>query len=436
MAALQGLVNRDQPRLYVYLVGDHGRVDRDWLARLQARANGWSTRGCVLSPICSHWSAPIAQSVRGAVVWDERVPATALIASTAAGVEDLLPLRFDSRPDSLYSRLVVAETGPRLPVVLRLLNDDGTPMFTGSRTGSAKCDALLWAADRFLKTGKSDPTWLGYYPDAWWLTGTPRIAPVNTLLSNHDDFIARRGFFFDLGPWDDESPDDDRAQPPGTDAKTLRAILAAAHEAARGRMIHVGGFTPWDQKYTDYTGGRHGGVPTEWRYAEILSCFDAYMDADAPGLHAMANASVFHHFPLAERYPQKGPPSAADLLARGFLDGAGHVAARNFAAIYAGDYDSAAWLYHQLPEVWDDPARAGYRWAGRSIPRWPCASPWAWPTPARPPRPTTCSSRATPVLATSIPDISCPRASGAGCRRDSRHGKHSARKAIGGGICA
>ena len=221
----------------------------------------------------------------------------------------------------------------------------------------AKCDALLWAVEHYLKTGKCNARYSTYYPDAWWLTGKARVSPINTLLCNHDYFIAKRAFFFDLGPWDDEAPNDDPGQRPGTDLQTLRQVLAAAYRATDRGVIHVGGFTPWDQKYTDYTGGKHGGVPTEWRYAEILSCYNAYMDADAPGLHAMANASVFQHYPLAERYTQENLPKAADLKAKGYIERTGKVTARNFASIYVGDYDSAAWLYQKLPEIWDDPNR-------------------------------------------------------------------------------
>ena len=59
-------------------------------------------------------------------------------------------------------------------------------------------------------------------------------------------------------------------------------------------MIHVGGFLPWDKKYTNVgpSGGKHDPVLGEWHYAEILSCYNAYMDADALGYSSMANASV------------------------------------------------------------------------------------------------------------------------------------------------
>ncbi|MCW5941669.1 MAG: hypothetical protein KIS66_05525 [Fimbriimonadaceae bacterium] len=365
LSVLQGLVNRREPRLYVLLVGDQGSVDRYWWRRM-AEPGGWMAGAKVVElETLDAVLARFRSSVRGTVIWDERVPATSALASTLAGMRDAVPVRFDDRPDSLYRRWVTDSGGPRLKVIERLLGADGKPRFTGTgtipgtnrpSTGSAKCDAYLWAADRFIKTGRCDPRRMGYYPDAFWI-GRGTLPVDRTLLSNHDYFVAKRGFFFDLGSWDDEAPDDDPDQKPGEDARTLRAILAAAYARAKGAMIHVGGFTPWDLKYTDFTGRKHGGVPTEWRYAEILSCFNAYMDADAPGLGPMANASFFMHFPLKARYPQPKLADDAELLRQGLVEPSGRPVAKPFVAFYVGDYDSAAWLYRMMPETWDDPLR-------------------------------------------------------------------------------
>lgn len=365
LATLQGAANRSAPRLYVELVGG-GAVDRYWLGRMREPGQ-WLADAPVerlADPV--EVVRRLRRWVRGAVVWDERVPATANVASTIAGVERAIALRYDPAPGSLYQRLVVDPAGPRLRVVERLMAEDGGPLFTGGgvlpgtsirSSGSAKCDAYRWAMHRYLETGRCDPVRLAYYPDAAWLAHPRGIPPERTLLCNQDWFVARRAFFFDLGPWDDDQPDDDPGQPPGADATTLRTILACAARVSGGRMIHVGGFTPWDQKYTDFTGRKYGGVPTEWRYAEILSCFNAYMDADAPGLHAMANASIHGLFPLKRRYPQSNLPTTASLKARGYLLEDGSVAPRAFCSIYVGDYDSASWLYQRVPDIWDDPVR-------------------------------------------------------------------------------
>ncbi len=366
VAALQGLANRSKPRLYVYMVGDNGSADRFWLEKLR-EPNGM-LRDYQLRPLNDLPSLlhHFRRFYRGVVVWDEHVEETSSVAATVSGAENLLPIRYDPSPSSLYSKLVSSAHGQRLPVKVWLIHKDGKPMFTGKgvipntneySSGSAKCDALLWATDLYLKTGRCNAGCLAYYPDAYWLTGKTRNGPSRTLLCNYDYFIAQRGFFFDLSPWDDDVPDDDPAQKPGTDAATLSAMLSDAYHAVGGKTIYIGGFVPWDQKYTDYTGGKHGGVATEWRYAEILSCYNAYMDADAPGLDAMANASIFQHLPLKAVYTQTNLPTEATLKEEGFLDANGAVVPGDYASIYLGDYDSAAWLYQRLPQIWNDPAR-------------------------------------------------------------------------------
>ncbi len=365
LSALEGLANRKSARLYVNLIGDKGSVDRFWW-RWLSRPGGWMagvpvTHGPSVDRLIEHFR----REVRGVAVWDERTPSTSNVASSFAGAENLLPLRYDPAPGSLYSRLVVDPGGPRLRVIERMVGAHCERMFGGPgvipgtripSTGSAKCDAYLWAAQRLLRTRRTDVR-MGYYPDAAWLAKPLGLPVDRTLLSNHDYFVAHKGFFFDLDPWDDEAPDDELAQKPGTDASVLRRILRSAYLASRGAMIHVGGFVPWDQKYTDYTHRAHGGVATEWRYAEILSCFNAYMDADAPGLGPMANASFFQHYPTRSIYRQAPLPTDAEMKRRGWIEPTGMPANRPFACFYAGDFDSAAWLYRMLPELWQDSAR-------------------------------------------------------------------------------
>lgn len=209
--------------------------------------------------------------IHGLVVYDEKVPATSNAASTVAGADDLLCVRYDSGPDSLYSWLA-GSRGPQLPVKVWLIRQDGSSLFTGqgvipgtktASTGSAKCDAYIWAKENYLDTGRSNPLHMGYYLDAWWLR-TPQGYIPDHKLSNHDYFIAQRGFFFDLSPWGGEAPNDDPHQPVGTDLKTMQAILHSAWMQSKGQeMIHIGGFPPVPRKYTKKQGGQHEGVPTE-----------------------------------------------------------------------------------------------------------------------------------------------------------------------------
>lgn len=358
VAALQGIVNRERPTLYVRAVRNHesGNILLDdwWLDVLRADGAWLSGRPVEDEPDLDALLRRFRDRVKGLVVYDERVPATSNLASTIAGLNDYLPVRYDPRPGSLYRRL--AETHG-FAVKSRLLREDGSPLFTGKgtiphtgepSTGSAKNDAYLWGIARFVETGRCSADTLAYYLDAAWLKNPEASSFWNHTLTNHDFFISRRAFFFDLSPWDDEPATDDPVQRPGTDRRTMERLLAATAKVNGGRrMVHVGGFTPWAFKYTDLVGGKHGGVETEWKTVEILAARNAYLDADALSLSAMANASFFAHQPLPDQPPERArinPPS-------------GLPEARHYVAFYVGDWDSTAWLYQMLPTLWEDERR-------------------------------------------------------------------------------
>ncbi len=363
VASLQGIVNRDAPRLYIRY---NTTPDRFWWTEM-VETGGWLADRIIDRPAAlSTVLETFASYYKGAVVWDENVPATSNLASTLAGIEDLLCLRYDTSAGSLYTELV---TNGTLVVKRSFVNPDGSSMFTGSgtipgtsrtSTGSAKCDAYYWLIDNVIKTGLANPLKMGYYLDGYWLKIWTCAERQNHTLTNHDYVIAHKGIFFDLNVWDDETPVDDRSQKNGTDADTLRDLLRAAYDQFEGNgMIHVAGFVPWAYKYTNEgcANGSHGAVATEWKYAEILSCFNAFMDADALGYSAMANASFFQHYPLAEKISQNTKPTRASLRARGFIDSLGKVAAKHYVAHYVGDYDSAAWMYWMMPTLWTDSNR-------------------------------------------------------------------------------
>ena len=368
LTGLQGLANRNNAAIYQFFIGgDTGSIDHFWWHWMRGEHN-WLSGGRVrLFKTLRDLIMEYQHLVRGLVAYDEHVPSTSNVASTVAGVEDLLPIRFDKSHTSLFYWLTSDPKGPHFSVKVWLIRPDGSPLFTGNgiipgtttaSTKSAKCDAYIWAKELYLDTGRCNPAKMGFYIDAYWLKKPFGYIPNHTL-SNHDYFIAHRGFFFDLSPWADETPIDDPTQPLGTDQRTLRAVLRSAWNQTHGqRMNHIGGFMPWDKKYTNSpgAGGKHGGVATEWQYAYIVSCFNGYMDADALGLGAMANASMYQHYPLKRRYPQK-LPTAHDLQRRKLINAQGGVADKSYVAIYVGDYDSAAWLYQMLPTMWTDPAR-------------------------------------------------------------------------------
>ncbi len=377
LAALQGIVNRDTPRLYVLGMPapDGSDLDAFWWQRMGEL--GWSVarRKPYVANSLNELLQMFGHRTRGLVVWDPNVAATANVAAMVAGVLDLLPVAYrpasggkvsesqsSAEGVSLYTQLRSAGFG----VAVWLVNRDGSSMFTGKGTipgtnlpssGSAKNDAYRWAQAHYLDRGRCAADHMAYCIDAYWLRH-PKVGGGfwKSMLTNHDYFVAKRGFFFDLDPWPDETPIDDPGAKPGTDAATLNGILLSANErTGRRRMINVGGFPPYGSKYSNFgsAGGTHSPVATEWRYAQTLSGYNAFMEADT----YMTNGSFIHHFPLKSRYTQSAPPDLASLRARGYVDAAGRVVPKRYFGFYVGDFDSPAFLLRLMPQFWNDPAR-------------------------------------------------------------------------------
>lgn len=345
VCSLQGLVNRREPKLvirFLYGEGTEGTIciDDYWLSKLQSQ---WLRlyrfeKDYSFTQLLAHF----ADFYRGWVIWDPAVPATATIAATICGVDELLPLRADS-PLLPYLR----EGG-----ILLDIKEDLTGKFTGSESGSAKCDAYLWAKRRYLDSGKCNPSLMAFYIDAYTqrpdLPGFHYPDLPNTMLPNHDYFIANRAFFFDLLVWPDETPVDDPTQPKGTDHATLVKLLESQYQQNKGQTFtSIGGFVSWNLKYTNYglAGGNHEPVPTEWKYVALFSAYNAFLDADALGIGCLTNASAYRHYPLRDTYTQHKRPEIPPLEDK------------TYVLIYMGDYDSAAWLSRSIPRVWDNPDR-------------------------------------------------------------------------------
>jgi hypothetical protein len=367
LAALQGLVNRDEPRLYIFYCSEFGvETDQFWFDWLREE-DGWlkGTEVRKLNELEEVFRA-FRDTFKGVVVWDPAVPATANLASTAAGCDDLVPVRYDRKTGSAFDILT---RRLQVPVKLWLLNQDGTSRFKGegqipeieeASLGSGKTDAYRWGIRKFINPKRCAPGIAAYYLDGFWLRQPRRAGPTMHTLSNHDFFVARRAFFFDLSPWGDEPPTDDPGQPLGSDRKMFLEVMSALYARSTGSIIQVGGFTPWPYKYTAHAQpkGKYEGVPTEWEFGRLISQFNGYMEADAAGLGAMANASFYMHYPLEKVYRQPNPkPKLADWQAKGFVKPDGTVAARFFVGHYVGDYDAPSWLYKGVPAFFRDPAR-------------------------------------------------------------------------------
>ena len=170
VACLGGLVNRAAARLFTPLVtgnavDDGSHADAAWRAYLtqpgEWLANTQWKNLSTLEELVSTFRADL----QGVVLYDPLVPATSNLASTAAGVEGLLPVCYrPADPKSVYSRLVAG--GPRLPVALnltgRFLRTPGGP--------TPKIAAYRWARRRWLSPAsapRANVAKLGYYADYW-----------------------------------------------------------------------------------------------------------------------------------------------------------------------------------------------------------------------------------------------------------------------------
>ena len=365
LAALQGLANRRSPQFYLFYCKEFG-VDTDqfWFDWYQGE-DGWLKNSKVreLSNI-EEALRIFRRTYKGLVVYDPRVPATSNVASTIAGCDDLLPVRFDPSADSLYTKLT---TQLKLPVRLWLVNPDGTSKFNGKglipdinepTSGSAKVDAYRWAIAKYLRVRRCAAGFGAYYVDAYWLKNPTYAGADMHTLSNHDYFIAHKAFFFDLSPWNDETPIDDSTQPMGTDRAALLQILRMFYDQANGKIIKIGGFPPWPFKYTDARGGKHDGVATEWEFTRLISQFNAYKEADAANVGAIASASFSQHYPLKPRYEQPNPrPTIETWKAKGYVTAGGKVVPKCYVAHYVGDYDAPSWLYKAVAAHFSDPKR-------------------------------------------------------------------------------
>lgn len=362
-ACLQGLANRDAPR--IFLIYHDG--DAPWLERLRepgGLCESWPvTRFSKVEDLIFYFE----DRIKGLVLYDAdlnstgSVSSTSLAATTAAACEDALAIRKDASSQSLYSHLVNER---KFPVLLDL-----TGRFSGSgkiwdspttSSGSAKCDAYLWALEKYLAAGRCNPAVLSYTLDLWGLkVGTPD----DCQLANLDYAVAQRGFCFELSPWGDEAPNDDPAQPIGTDLSVFWRILDEANnQTARQQMIRFCGFTNWQYKYTKYgSNGKHGEVDTEWETVRLLSAYNTYLEGDAPNPNFVSNGSFYAALKPAleeRRYVQNPAPTRAKMIQEGLLREDGSVPDGNYILISLGDYDQASWtLYMLAGGRYDDPVR-------------------------------------------------------------------------------
>ena len=353
--SLQGLINRDFGRdedhtVLVYVLAE--TADTEWY-------NYMTEEGTIAADLMTvnirKWDdlfAVFGDVIRacGLIAWDGNVPATANVAATICGLDGYLPVLYDS---PLHRELENSGVEVKQSLAGQFCDGQSGQLIGGTAlesTGSAKNDAYLWAMEKYFSRCSSQ--YLAYVLDgAITLKGYEMyedhpvaLAGGSNQLPNHDYFIARRCFFFDLAVNDHEPACDDPAQQTGLawwgqDRKTMTKLFQMRYDRAAGAFGQLIGFPPWWAKYTEHNQqGSMGATWVEWMLSELISCYNLAEDAEVA---STANCSVcYKYVPRMDRYHNNRPAKTA------------YDENKYYYTLYLGDYDSAAWMKTYVYSMW------------------------------------------------------------------------------------
>ncbi len=325
-ACLQGIINRDTPVVYeLEGIGKHRPLH--WLNIMTSDGRWLSNRPQIKLDCIEELYALAKDKINGAVIWDPNVAASMNVATTIAGVEDLVVLS----PE--YADEKLKEWGLQVKKDLRGL-------FTGDISGSAKNDAYRWAIENYLSQGLCSDHLLCLYEDPYFTRQAGDVGYVVT----RDWAVKNRSFVYDLSPWGDEVPFDDEGQPVGTDLETYKMILDEVLKQTAGeKTTEVAGFFSFI-KYSNVPGhpSSHDPVPTEWETVYLISPYNCYQNTVASSCYNQS----FHSHAVVGDLKQHRP---ADTLQ--IEEG------KTYICILMADYDSATPLYDFLVDYWPDPKR-------------------------------------------------------------------------------
>lgn len=266
-------------------------------------------------------------AIKTVVIWDPQLPCTVNIATTIAGVETGIVMT-SAQYDTYKSNL------PSDVNVISLVGK-----FNGSETGSAKNDAYRWAIREYLLTGKCSTDYIFSLEDAFGRNIRNTYA--------RDLAVQKKGFVFDLSPWEDEAPKDDPTQKPGTDLQTYMMILEALQQL-RGtqKLTEVVGFFS-AQKYADNGNddtwtSKYKGTQVEWKYAYLFTPYQCYWN---PSTENAMNMSLHSTYDVETPLEQNRPAEEIELN-----DSEDMV----YMMIVMGDYDSVGSLYGKMVANWNN----------------------------------------------------------------------------------
>lgn len=324
VACLQGIINRKSPEVCV--LSRKNSRPKYWFDILSK--DGRWLQGRELKPLADIGALVKlgGNRLKGAVIWDPAVPASANVATTIAGVEDGVVLS----PE--YAGRYLKQW--QLPVLADLRG-----RFTGTETGSKKNDAYRWAIKEYLAKGRCSTRLLCLFEDSFTTRARGDIGYVLT----RDWAVKNRAFVFDLSPWGDEKPQDDPEQRLGLDLETYQLMLAETLRHSAGKeMTELTGFFAFS-KYANMPDHKssHEPVPTEWESVWVMSPYNCYQntissDCFNQSLHSQAPRLPLKQHRIAKKVPLEN---------------------KTYICILMADYDSATPLYEFLPNHWHNADR-------------------------------------------------------------------------------
>lgn len=356
ITTIQGLVNRRGANFFVKAAslsvvnGYVESIDDFWFDELTSGENYFSGRNIVELTTLNQVLVVFEEFYKGLVVWDENVPATTNAAATASGVDELLPVRFNSSPDSLMN---ILRTDYELDVKINLngkFTGDGNIYQTEeATTSSAKNDAYIWALNRYLESGRCNFELLSNHMDSYSLDyeqkGVSHFNMYCYYLAQRDYSVKNKAFFFDLSAWPDKIPTDDPDQKLTADGVTVdyttfSRMLKYCNSKTQGDPIRVGGYVPFTYKYTypaDGVGLDYSDVQAEGAWATLYGYYGAYKIVDDRGL---ANVSLYSEIGIdSETVYQTGN---TEKYKSSVLEN------KNYIYVYMGDFDASSWVNDYL----------------------------------------------------------------------------------------
>ena len=342
VACMQGLANRDGAKIYIVCQDDEyhrngrpssvGRACGAPIIRPKAAPWFWldvlTKEGRWLQGVPQVMLGSLEELfevtkdyIKGIAIWDPAAPSTVNVATTVAGVEELLVLS-----PELYESFG-KNTG--LPVVW-----DFRGMFDGSVSGSVKVDAYRWALENYLKPGLCSSTIIGNINDAWRIREEGRT----TFVLERDRYICEKAFCFELSPWDYFPSADEPDQPLGIEKKLMLEIFETVYKNAGGRhMTEFCGFFNGAKLFR----GQPDGVLTEWEQVHLMSPYNIYQNTV---MNDVYNQSFHKWAPFAPL--KQGRPKAKKKLEN-----------KVYFCMQVCDMDSATPVYDTMIALWHDPAR-------------------------------------------------------------------------------